>query len=220
MGARGHLEGAALTRSQHPRIESLRVAGLGFLLVAASLTGCLTGQEEAFSVTVASSDRELPASSQDGFVLVHVSGAETRRVVEGQEGAQAVCDVALDHTLDVANQTLAYEEERYTIDHDAVEVIVAVAVWEEYSQCPLAYGLMVDPEEPTGVDLGEPGTLGLAIGPGTSVQVEGTPVDQGQTGHVVYSFEEANEEGTRYAYTGDVRVDPLGRWPSSSLVAQ
>lgn len=177
---------------------------MAVLVLAVLATGCATTPEDP-------SD-----PGEDTYWLVQVRGNETHDPEPGH-----VCDVAYDHRLVPAEKRLAYSDHSYNLTDPGY--VVAFDVWDESTQCPIAYKLEEGTSEVT-VELGRYGNVTFTPNADGSIHVGAAAADvelgPQETFEETYEDTYEDEQGRQVDVSGHFVVEHLGAWPTDRLVAE
>lgn len=151
-------------------------------------------------------------SVHEAYWLVQVLGAETRDPAD--EGSRA-CPTVDPYALEEENRTLRV---RYAHELERIEergVVVAYDVHEEWSGCPVAYGLAMNPEIER--DLGHYEGFSLSFQDDGGVRVvEEEHLSAGETKRFEYT-RDVEDDGSRYRVDGWFEIVHHGEWPTSGV---
>lgn len=188
----------------------LRALLLALLPVAPA--GCL---DEAPTAGLELEPNGVPAQGRvpGTYWMVWVHGEE-RAVREAPDYA---CDVAFDHAVDADGRTVRYLQRPESGDRRTVQALLALDLWETWSDCPIEYELRWDPAPLREERFGRYGLLDLEVRDDGTLVVEGTEVPLGKAAVLRYEGTKPAEEWPRVQMEGEVRVENLGAWPRTGL---
>lgn len=155
------------------------------------------------------------APPEEAFWFVHVTGNESRELIDGEEPPPRTCPTAERFWIDTDNETLTV---RYAHDKARITdngVAVTYDVQEAWSECAVLHGVTVRPSAER--ELGRYGKFGLAVGAdGTVTAPEGHTLLPGEDTRIEYTAEYQDGDA-RYRVAGWLQITHMGLWPIDQI---